>query len=243
MHAVLTIGPSNRGTRPQLTSRIAVFVLAAALGCSSHKEASPTGGSPAAQAPVVTPTQPQTAFWTWFQHDAEALRANKDLQQVMEQISAEIAKVAPGVFAEIGANGDDRTLVLSVNGKQDLFPAVQALYAARPTVSHWTIVAFRQRAKPGEPALQIQLGDVTIDPIAVKFVARRHADKLDLDVFLPGAMSDDQRGEIGFVLLDHAVGEYDMETRIAGITFGPITKAPATAKPLTELPAQVDALH
>jgi hypothetical protein len=38
------------------------------------------------------------------------------------------------------------------------------------------------------------------------------------------------------------LGEYDMETKIGGIEFAALDAAPASAKPLTELPAMVDAL-
>ena len=234
-----------RGLWPHLTSRIAAFILAAAaVGACSSKADAPAAEVGAKPAAVDLPSsQAVTKFWTWFAQNAETLRADKDLQHVMESVSGELAKVAPGVFAEIGADGNARTLVLSVNGKQALFATVEQLVALRPSVPQWTIVGFRQRAKPGSPALQIKLGDVTIDPGAVRFVSTRNGAKLDLEVFLPGAMTDQQRGEIGFVMLDHTVGEYDMETKIGGIEFAPIEKAPATATPLRELPAQVDALN
>ena len=73
-------------------------------------------------------------FWAWFQKSAPALRRERDLQRVMETISEQIEKVHPGVIAEIGSSGEDRELVISADGRRELFPVVQEIYAARPTV-------------------------------------------------------------------------------------------------------------
>jgi hypothetical protein len=196
----------------------------------------PTGTSAAAPASRVA------TFWAWFTDHAAALRAEKDLRKTMTEISDELEKASPGVFAEIGGDGDNRTLVLSVDGKKDLFPQVMELHDARPTVPGWTIVAFRQRAKPGDPGLTLEMGDQKIEPGKMKFAGTRAGAKLDIDVFIPGHATDKEMARIGFVILDHVVGEYDMETKIGGIEFAPLDKAPAGAKPLTELPAMVDAL-
>src|SRR5579871_510820 len=80
-------------------------------------------------APNSTPT---ASFWAWFQENAQGLHAEKDLQRAMEVISNALAKVHPGVFAEIGESRESRQLVISVDGKTELFPVVQEIYAARP---------------------------------------------------------------------------------------------------------------
>lgn len=220
-------------------------LLAGACGKSKDAAPSPTGSAGSAEpGGSAAPAAGQAApFWSWFTEHAAALRADKDLRKTMDTISAELGKASPGVFAEIGADGDNRTLVLSVDGKKDLFPAVQALYAARPTVAGWTIVAFRQRSKAGDT---FELGGHKISSDQIKFVAAASAKpagaKLDLTVFIPSFTTNDEMGQLGFIMLDHAIGEYDMETRIGAIEFAPLSKAPATAKPLGELPALVDAL-
>ncbi len=193
-------------------------------------------------------SQQQTAariatFWKWFAEHASALKTDPDLQKVMETVSNETEKIDPGLIGEIAVDGDKRQLVLSADGKRELFPLVQATYAARPTqLDGWSVVAFRPRAK-ADDGMTIELAGNKITPRDVKFVATPAEHKLDVVVFIPGFTTIDEMGSLGFVLLDHAVGEYDMETKIAGVDFAGLDKAPATAKPLTELPAQVDALR
>mgnify|MGYP001594626882 CR=1 FL=1 len=187
-------------------------------------------------------TDRAATFWKWFTETAETLRAESDLRKTMERITGELAKAYQGVLAEIGSDGDDRLLVLSADGIKDLFPAVQELYAARPIVKGWTIVAFRQPAKPGAPTLTIEMGDQKIEPAQLKFVATPAGAKLDLEVYIPGFTTNEEMGQIGFVILDHVLGEYDMETKVGGIRFAALAEAPAAARPLAELPALIDAL-
>lgn len=222
-------------------TRVALIsVLLVAVACGKHDTSATNSGSASAATAAVTPRA--AAFWKWFAANAATLHAEPDLRGVMEKINVELAKVDDGVFAEIGVDGDARTLVLTADGKRRLFPVVQELYAARPTVPGWSIVAFRQRAKPGQPPMRIELGRTKVSPDDVKLVGKPNGNKLDIDVYIPGFTTTDQMGEIGFLLLDHVLGEYDMETRIGVVEFHAIGKAPASARPLPELPALVDAL-
>ena len=220
-----------------------MLVLALGLGaCGGKKD---DKGPPPAPATPTTPaakTPPATAngvatFWKWFTDHATELHKTTDLRVVMESISAELEKVYPGVFAEIGKAGDELMLVISADGIKKLFPQVQEVYAARPTVPGWKIVAFRQR----DAGFAIEMDGKKIEPKTVKFVGTPSEGKLDIAVYLPGFKKDDEEmKKIGFIILDHMIGEYDMETKIGVIDFG--ETAPPAAKSLTELPAMVDAI-
>ena len=83
-------------------------------------------------------------FWPYFSAHAEQLRA-ESLEAAMDQLQRAVEVAHHGVIIEMASLHDERTLVLSADGDRAAFPEVQALYAVRPTVPHWTIVAFRQR--------------------------------------------------------------------------------------------------
>lgn len=215
-----------------------VLLLVLGGACGGKKE--DKGPPPAEPAASTTPApEKAAAFWKWFSAHAADLQKDPNMQATMETISAELGKVYPGVFVEIGKDGEELTLVLSVDGIKKLFPDVQALYAARPTVPGWKIVAFRQR----DAGFTVEMNGIKIEPKTVKFVGEPAGGKLDITVYLPGyKQGDNNLGQIGFILLDHTIGEYDMETKIGGIDFAALDKAPAQAKPLTDLPAMVDAI-
>ena len=90
--------------------------------------------------------------------------------------------------------------------------------------------------------MPIRIGTVEVDPSALKFTAARNGAKLDVEVFVPGSLSENERGRIGFLLLDHTLGEYDVETKIGGITFHALADAPTAAKPFAQLTSEVDAI-
>lgn len=220
-----------------------LFVLALCLAaCGGNKDDKHGGGS---ALPKVAPTARATTFWTWFGDNAAKLLAENDPTGAMQTISAELRKIDEGVFAELGIEKEARTLVITADGKRALFPIVDEIYNARPDPppAGWTIVAYRQRAKPGQAPLTIEFGGRKISPADVKFVSKPGTGLLNLEVYLPGFTNVDEMGQIGFLMLDHVVGEHDMETKIGVIDFGPIEKAPASAQPLPELAQAVDALH
>lgn len=235
-----------------------IVIILLVIGCHDAKKSSPStgaagssgtgasNGSNGARDVTTRDARPDesdaiTAFWRWFAANAAALRADTDLQQAMERIGAELERVDPGVIAEIAKDGDKRTLILSADGDKDLFPVVQAVYARRPTVEGWEIVAFRPRS---DLSNSIEMEGSKVKKMSdVKFIAERAGDKLDVRLFIPAYTETEQMQLIGFLLLDHAVGEYDMETKIGGVEFDSIAHAPRSAKSLTELPALVDALE
>lgn len=226
----------------------AVVLMSLLLLACHGKEVDAPSVSPRELAPTSNPgapraaTDPQvTRFWKWFSDHAAALAAEKDLKVIMERVNTQLAKVNSEVFAEIGIEGDDHLLVITADGIRALFPVVQQVYRARPGVPGWKIVAFRQRSKPGK-AFSVEMGGRKVSPADVRFVAETAGSKLAVRVFLPGFDHTDQMKQIAYVLMDNAVGEYDMETKIGEIGFAPLDAAPAGAKPLTELAAAVDAL-
>ena len=154
----------------------------------------------------------------------------------MNEINEHLEPSHQGIFVEIGKEGEDRELVISADGKKELFPLVQKVYAARPTVAGWKIVAFRQR----DAGFAIEMNGLSLEPNKVRFAGEREGDKLSIELFVPGYDDSDGMKQALFVLLDHTVGEYDMETKIGGIDFAPLAKAPASAQPLAALPALID---
>ena len=224
--------------------RVACLVFAfVAAGCHKETTELPRGEShaTASSAPAVQPgtrgSAATAAFWTWFADHATELANDSGLVRAMTRINDQLQPTHPGIFVELGVEGQRRTLVITADGDRANFAMVQAVYRARPMVAGWNIVAFRQR---DNASTAIEIDGASLDPATMTFVAGREGDKLSIRVYVPAFAGE--RMKVGlYVVLDHIVGEYDMETRIGGIDFAPIEKAPATAQPLRALPALIDA--
>jgi hypothetical protein len=214
-----------------------IFLLAA--GCRGR---APPPAAQQTQPPPPPSAAPATdpaiaAFWGWFGKNAASLLAEPEPVEAMKQISAELAKINRGVFAEIASEKDHRTMVLSADGNHELFPIVKKIYAARIPAPGWTVVAFRQRDPTFNP---IEMNGRKLDARTMKFVASRNGEVLDVTIYVPGFTNEKDFGSILFIALDHTVGEHDSETRLGGIEWDSTAKAPAHARPLTELPALID---
>ena len=100
-------------------------------------------------------------------------------------------------------------------------------------------MAFRPRSDPADPFVT-EMDGKKLDPRTMKVTAASHGEKLDITVFVPGFTTLEQLGGASFIVLDHVVGEYDMETKIGEVQWAALDRAPATARPLFELPALLD---
>jgi hypothetical protein len=190
-------------------------------------------------APPPPPPDRGDAFWTYFTAHATELR-DEPLEVAMDSLQRALEVGHHGVLVELAADHDDRTLVLTADGDRSEFPDVQALYAKRPSVPHWTIVAFRQR-DPGRPIRPITFGSAAaFDPNPIRYVGDRTHGKLDVALFVPSY--DQHQAQLVYIALDHVIGEYDVETKLGEISITTADRVPAMAKPLAELPSEVDAL-
>jgi hypothetical protein len=219
------------------------LVLLVALGACDRKQPTlATTASAAAPGPAVSPRDAAIkSFWQWFVRNAATLHADENLVGVMNRITAEIKKVDRDLIAEISSLKDDRTLILSADGERKLFPVVMALYAARPSVTGWKIVAFRQRTPATElKGVEFEMNGKKYSPFAISFVAARNGDKLDIALFSPTEYVSDDIKRMLFVMLDHVIGEYDSETKISGIDFLPKSRTAKAARPLPALAQLLD---
>jgi hypothetical protein len=191
---------------------------------------------------IVTPEQ---RFWTWFQQNEELLfDFERDRDRIFDVLTKALAATAAELTFEFGprANGR-RDFVISAGGIKSAFAAVKALVAAAPVLPRWRVVAFRPRR---EPIMTITFGDRTVRAEDVEFCLLSNGRELGIYLFFHDYRENEKAtwSQIGYLLLDEALGEYDVETKLGPIRFFPSNAHPETARhPLPELPAMFDALY
>jgi len=181
---------------------------------------------------------PVARFWRSFAQDAATLRRGEP-RSAMDAAQRHLRREGFAVMAEVEPSDPTWTLVITADGDKALFPEVERVVAGAPSIEGWNVVGFRQRIPIAGMKFEMDGVELAVDDVRV--VALRSADKLDVQVFLPGYNGEgDTFPRLVFIALDHAVGEKDMETRIGGIDWLPLAEAPPTARPLTELPVILD---
>jgi len=212
---------------------IAVALLLAISGCTKSREAKPAAAGLASA---------ETTFWQWFvAHKSEVATIKHANEPIANQLAEQLHHIDANLTFEMSVGEGEPELIISADGIQRAFPAVKRLVAAAPPIPGWKVIAFRQR-KEGE---SIKLGDGTkLNHASLRFqVLGSDASKIDIAIYVKSADPvPDAVKKAVFLLLDAALGEYDVETRLGAIDIEPAAKAPAKARPFPELVKVVDAM-
>jgi hypothetical protein len=184
----------------------------------------------------------QYEFWNWFiRHEVELFDFETDQERIFDQLASELQRVDPYITFELGPKGTTTEFVISAGCIKSSFPAVASLVDSAPGLERWQVTAFRPRRMPPNT---VEFRGKRVHPKEVEFSLRDNGQIAGVYLFIPGFREDDvDLKQIGYLLLDKALGEYDVETRLGLIKMlSPETRTDGERFPLTDLPARFDEL-
>ena len=184
----------------------------------------------------------EKAFWNWFiQHEDELLNFETDQERVFDKLAAQLGKIDSHVCFEFGPREDRREFVIGAGGFRESFPAVVALAKAAPALKRWRVTAFRPRRSS---LCAVELGGENVDPANVRFSLLDNGRIAGFILYIPGYREDDVAfRQIGYLMLDEALGEFDVETRLGMIRMlAPEAESSYDRFPLARLPELFDEL-
>ena len=169
-------------------------------------------------------------FWQWFEQNSNRLFAfETDRDCVFRDLTAALHKVHEGLTFEFGPVQDDkREFIVSADGIRERFPAVQRLVAAAPAMSRWTVIPFRP---PKDIGSVIEYDGHRVGPDDVWFRSEADGDRIGLTLYVRGLTEENTRtvGGATFILLDNALGEFAVETRVGFIEWKGLPDDPEAA--------------
>ena len=185
---------------------------------------------------------PESDFWTWFQqNEGEIYHFESNQEAVFDKLAARMHKVHPALTFEFGPiNGGKREFVISADGIKDAFPSVERLHAAAPPLKKWKVTKFRPRRQP----FDIDYKGLSVQAASVTVVVKREGTKIAALMFIPSYTQSKHDTYLGiaFLILDQALGEYDVETRIGAIDVSAPSARFGKSSTLAELPKVFDNL-
>jgi hypothetical protein len=191
----------------------------------------------------MSPDTRETAeevFWKWFEHNESRLfNFEIDRESIFDEISAQLSAYQEGLVFEVSTeNNGIREFIISADGIGELFQRVKALAAAAPKFERWSILAFRPRMENYDE-LTLDYAEKTFDPTQIWFEHSVEDGYFDLSLYYPD-YDEDERDIItsgAYILLDMALGEYDVETGIRYIDHRQVPDNPEAEglSPFTEL--------
>lgn len=182
-------------------------------------------------------------FWKWFKNNEEMLfNFEKNTEDTFDKLSVALSQVDPELtfeFSPVRENGK-REFVISAGGIKRSFPAVESLFESAPNMKRWEIVKFRPR--------RIPLNDLSFAGVSVKaddvyYNLYKDNEKLGVVLFFDNYSEAENStyGNLGYLFLDEALGEYDVETKLGFIEFhSKNSEYFPGAKPIRELANQID---
>jgi hypothetical protein len=193
----------------------------------------------------LIPKSPEERFWSWFKSNSDRLFSFEQNQEaIFRELDATLAEVDSELTFEFGpVRGGRREFFISAGGNKKAFPVVERLVAAAPELLGWRIVAFIPRRGVD---LQLEIGDIQIGPDDVWFRLERDGAKVGVSLYLEEF--DDPEGpasvQATFLMLDGALGEYDVEIKVGFIERHRLPPNPAQRglRPFHELPDAFDQL-
>jgi hypothetical protein len=196
--------------------------------------------------PIFASDTKEAVFWKWFQKNEDRLFLfEKDRDKVFDDLANALNKVNWDLTFEFGPISKDgrREFVISAGGIKAAFPAVEALYTAAPKMQRWIFVRFRPRRMPIND-LDYANKKVRARDVYCLLLKDENPEKVGIMIFLDGYKEEDKKsvwGQIGYLFLDEALGEYDVETKVGVIVFqSRESKYFEQAHPLPELPKDFD---
>jgi hypothetical protein len=181
-------------------------------------------------------------FWIWFTRNEDDLFSfERDQERIFGRLFGELQKVNPELTFEFGPKKQSREFVISAGGIRSAFPAVVALAKAAPALPRWQVIAFRPRRSPVNT---VEIGNLRIDPEVVQFTLLDNGKTAGIYLYIPGFQETETAfKQIGYLLLDEALGEFDVEERLGLIKMLPIdAEEVGDRHPLADLPPLFDEL-
>ncbi len=186
--------------------------------------------------------RPESLFWKWFhEHENELFHFENERDVIFRSLSDALERVHDGLTFEMGPIEEGlRELVISADGIRDAFPAVVSLCEAAPELPRWRIIQFRPRRSPIDT---IHLKDLTLNPDDVWVTLQPDQHKAGITLYMKGYCDklSSSYSQIGYLFLDEALGEYDVETRVGFVEFREAAaESEFEKKQLKELPSIFD---
>lgn len=205
-----------------------------------------TGKPPLSARPSIRSGEDQSresAFWVWFRENLPLLEGFNDQRDlVVERMREQLDLVHHGLTFELGQSSDGTfEFIVSADGVRERFPQVIRLVKAAPGIEGWRVLAFRPRSGTEQ---ELNFAGVRMTSERLWYRLEEEDGAPGLVLFIDGLDEEEEDVVMGavFIMLDMALGEYDVETKLGFIEPHPLPLNPEQLglRPFHELPDDID---
>ena len=196
--------------------------------------------------PAATNSQPHEAFWQWFEANLAFLEGHEsNTEAVVGELQGQLQSVNAHLTFEIGINETGQhQLILSADGVRAVFPDVIALYRCAPSLPQWQFVPFRPRVGTDH---ELHYDGYDMDASKLWYRTELRDGSPALYLYIDGLTEENSDALSGatYIMLDMALGEYDVETKVGQIELRPLTEDPRAdgLKKFSHISQDIDAFY
>ncbi|WP_137293263.1 DUF695 domain-containing protein [Nocardioides dongxiaopingii] len=165
-----------------------------------------------------------TEFWLWWAEEGagacEAAIESRSFEAVTDEINARVHAVDPRLVWELGPGREARhVLVVTSEGDAGARAVARRWLRAAPAPSATWEYADARQAEVDVDAMVLKVGETEVDFAAVRVVAERVGNHVDVVVHHPAMASlpEQARNTVAFLALDATLGENDCETWVGAV--------------------------
>ena len=173
-------------------------------------------------------------FWTWFQR-SDLL--DLDGEELIKRVSPKLRKVKDSLVLEVGPPDQrPRELIFSADGLRENVDSIELLVDAAPDQTEWTFTRFRPPL-PNFADMRLNFGGQDCCAGDLKFLAYTYENEPTIDLAVFAQWYDETGPPDGamFIMLDMALGEYNVMCGIGEIRVYPLESAPDEAHAWSDL--------
>jgi hypothetical protein len=158
-------------------------------------------------------------FWLWFKNKSnEIFNFENNEDNILDKLHYELHKINENLTFEFSPIiNNKREFIISADGIREAFNDIEKLFETKPLLDKWEIIKFRQR---GDINNYITINNISVYPENIRYLLFPHDKKIGLILFIKDYnINQEVNKQIGYIFLDNAFGEYDVEMKIGGIKF------------------------
>ena len=167
-------------------------------------------------------------FWKWFIKSESKIYSSDNNAPILNELSKKLSEYKDGITYELTVEDNGKKqFIISADGIKENFQDVISLYKKAPQLKRWEIIAFRPRMKDFSQ-ITLNYGSKEFDPKNIWIHPIIEGENFDMIIYHPEFTEGDKNIIISgiYILLDTALGEYDVATGIRYLDFQKLPENP-----------------
>jgi hypothetical protein len=162
-------------------------------------------------------------FWDWFENNyknvEKFLNSSREDYSIFNELTEKVKEYNELLNPEITRDGNGfYCLIITPDGiREGVEPTTKIVYSA-PDIEGWKFFRFRQ----AKDIFGIKINEVEVDIPDIKIIRKIDLENKGVDIIVCFKDYEDANNDfktVGFLMLDHVVGEINMLARVDAVDF------------------------